>query len=42
MNTKNEHMEIAIELEGISGFVKIVLCFATVFFLGYLVGRKAS
>jgi len=35
-------MEIAIELEGISGVVKIVLCFAAVFFLGYLVGRKAS
>ena len=35
-------MEIAIEWEGVSGIVKIVLCFAVVFFMGYFVGRKAN
>ena len=41
-NTKNDLMEIAIEWEGVSGIVKIVLCFAAVFFMGYFVGRKAN
>ena len=35
-------MEIAIEWEGISGILKIALCLASVFFMGYFVGRKEN
>ena len=41
-NTNNNYMEIVIEWEGISGVVKVVLFVGSIFFLGYLVGKKSK
>ena len=35
-------MEIAIEWDGISGVIKILLLIAVIFFVGYKFGRKTK
>ena len=41
-NTNNNYMEIVIEWEGIFGVVKVILFVGSIFFLGYLVGKKSK
>jgi len=35
-------MEIIIEWEGISGVVKIILIVDSIFFVGYMIGKKSK
>jgi len=35
-------MEIIIEWEGVSGFVKVVMIVGSIFFIGYMVGKKSK
>ena len=35
-------MEIIIEWEGISGVVKIILTVDSIFFVGYMIGKKSK
>jgi len=42
INYEKDKMEIAIEWDGISGVIKILLLIAVIFFVGYKFGRKTK